>query len=106
MAELSEEQNLQIAEARKQALAQALEAFNKLDLDGSGAIERSEIQELVRSSASGMMNGEGNNDQKINEFIETFDTDGDGAVQKQEWLDFFGRLFDSVIQTGMESQAQ
>ena len=34
---------------------------------------------------------------KINEFLASFDTDGDGKIQKSEWLNFFGQLFDSVI---------
>ena len=38
---------------------------------------------------------------KINEFLASFDTDGDGKIQKAEWLQFFGNLFDSVIAAGL-----
>ena len=39
---------------------------------------------------------------KIKEFLDSFDTDGDGKIQKAEWLDFFGKLFDSVIAAGLQ----
>merc|ERR1712150_236263 len=94
---LTEEQKSQISQKRAEALAQAEEAFRKLDLDGSGEIERNELQELARSSGSAI--GGGEND--INDFINTFDTDGDGKVSLQEWLTFFGNMFDQVIAAGM-----
>ena len=33
--------------------------------------------------------------------MSTFDADGDGKIQKSEWLNFFGSLFDSVIEQGL-----
>ena len=94
---LTEEQKSTIAQKRAEALQQAEEAFNKLDLDGSGEIERNELEQLARSSASSMGGGESD----INDFIATFDTDGDGKVSRQEWLTFFGNMFDQVIAQGM-----
>ena len=38
---------------------------------------------------------------KIKEFLDSFDQDGDGKIQKAEWLAFFGNLFDSVISAGL-----
>ena len=38
---------------------------------------------------------------KIKEFLDSFDADGDGKIQKEEWLAFFGNLFDSVIAAGL-----
>ena len=93
----------QIATARAAALAQATEAFNKLDKNGDGEVDRSEICALA---GAGLPDGcdEDTKEKKIKEFLDSFDTDGDGKIQKQEWLDFFGTLFDSVIQAGLGGQ--
>ena len=40
--------------------------------------------------------------QKTKDFLDTFDTDGDGFIQKQEWLDHFAQLFDRTIQEGID----
>ena len=40
-------------------------------------------------------------EQKINEFIQTFDANGDGKVSLSEYLAFFGDLFESVISQGL-----
>ena len=40
---------------------------------------------------------------KIDQFIQIMDQDGDGKVQLNEWLDFCGNLFDSVIQAQVSS---
>ena len=40
--------------------------------------------------------------QKTKDFLDTFDTDGDGFIQKQEWLDHFALLFDRTIQEGID----
>ena len=69
------------------------EAFEKLDVDGSGELEREEITQL----AGQMGNFAGNEEErerKIDQFFKDFDTDGDGMISKQEWVDFFGRQFD------------
>ena len=39
--------------------------------------------------------------EKTNDFLDQFDEDGDGMIQKSEWLNFFGELFDSVIVQGL-----
>ena len=41
---------------------------------------------------------------KIKEFLDSFGADGDGKIQKSEWLAFFGNLFDSVISAGLGAQ--
>ena len=43
----------------------------------------------------------GGSEAEINQFISTFDTDGDGKVSKDEWLTFFGNMFDNVIAQGL-----
>ena len=90
----------QIATARAAALAQAEEAFKKLDANDDGEVDRNEICALA---GAGLPDGcdQETKDKKIKEFLDSFDTDGDGKIQKAEWLNFFGQLFDSVIQAGL-----
>ena len=97
---LDESQKQAIAAAKEQALSTALEAFKKLDINGDGEVDRSEIMALARSGQG--LPGGASSEEKINQFFETFDDNGDGKIQQQEWLDFFGNLFDSVISSGLE----
>ena len=103
MAELNEEQQATINQAREQALATALEAFNQLDVNGDGKVDRNEVAQLANAQVI-----EGANEdlkaQKIDEFFKSFDENGDGFIQREEWLNFFGKLFDSVIDKGLAGQ--
>ena len=50
------------------------------------------------------MSEEGNAKDKeadIEAFFATFDENNDGVVSLEEWLNFFGKLFDSVIAAGL-----
>ena len=99
---LSEADQASIATARAAALEQAAEAFAKLDLDGNGEVDRAEIMQLAEQG-QGLPDGSSAEakEAKIKEFLDSFDTDGDGKIQKAEWLAFFGQLFDSVISAGL-----
>lgn len=81
MAQLSQADQEQIATARAAALAQAEEAFNKLDLDGNGEVDRQEICQLA---GAGLPEGcdEATKNSKVQEFLDSFDADGDGKIQK------------------------
>ena len=104
---LSAEDQANIATARAAALATAEEAFNKLDLDGNGEVDRSEVQQLASQGVGLPDNADpAAREAKINEFFASFDADGDGKIQKSEWLNFFGSLFDSVIEQGLASGSQ
>ena len=99
---LSAEDQANIATARAAALATAEEAFNKLDLDGNGEVDRQEVQQLASQGVGLPDNADpAQREAKINEFFASFDADGDGKIQKSEWLNFFGSLFDSVIEQGL-----
>ena len=102
MASLSDADKANIAQAREAALAQAEEAFKKLDLDGNGEVDREEIMKLAEQG-QGLPDGASAEakEAKIKEFLDSFDQDGDGKIQKSEWLMFFGNLFDSVIAAGL-----
>ena len=97
--QLDDEQRQKIAEARQQALATALEAFNKIDINGDGEVDRSEVMALAKAG-TGLP--EDVSQAKIDEFFAQFDENNDGRIQRQEWIDFFGRLFDAVIAQGLD----
>ena len=90
-----------IAQARAEALRTAEEAFNKLDVNGDGTVTKEELQGLAASSTDGSGADASAITAKVQEFIDNFDQDGDGKVQKQEWLNFFGAMIDEVIATNM-----
>ena len=90
-----------IAAARADALRTAEEAFNKLDVNGDGTVTKEELQGLASASTDGSGADTAAVSAKVQEFIDNFDQDGDGKVQKSEWLQFFGAMFDSVIATAM-----
>ena len=99
---LSDADQASIAQAREAALAQAEVAFGKLDINGDGEVDRTEIMQLAEQG-QGLPDGSNQEakEAKIKEFLDSFDADGDGKIQKSEWLDFFGKLFDSVIAAGL-----
>ena len=103
MQALSQADQEQIAQARAAALTQAEEAFAKLDLDGNGEVDRTEICALAGQGLPDDCD-EATKNAKIQEFLDSFDQDGDGKIQKGEWLNFFGQLFDSVINAGLGGQ--
>ena len=37
--------------------------------------------------------------------MNTFDTDGDGKIQKSEWLGKMGQIFDAAVLAGLEAKA-
>ena len=102
MQNLSADDQAQIAQARQAALTTAEEAFNKLDINGDCEIDRDEVQKLAGEGA-GLPDGATaeQKEAQIQEFFASFDADGDGKIQKAEWLNFFGQLFDSVISQGL-----
>ena len=79
-----------IAQAREQALATAREAFAKLDSNGDGTVTKEELRGLASTSTDGLGADAATIESKLDEFVATFDADGDGKVQLNEWLEFFG----------------
>ena len=86
--------------ARESALKDAEMAYDKLDTNRDGAVDLIEVEKLVGQSES--IGGIGGGVQaKIDAFFKTFDTDGDVKVSKSEWLNFYTKLFDEVVKTGL-----
>lgn len=57
--------------------------FNEIDTDGSGDIDREEMKELMQSFADEL--GQEVSDEQIDKQIDELDTDGDGAIQLDEF---------------------
>ena len=98
---LTQEQKDEIATKRAEALKQAEDGYSKLDTNGDGVIDRDELKAMAKEAGQSLTGGQ--MEAKIDEFLSTFDQNNDGVVSKQEWLDFFGNLFDAVIAQGLSS---
>ena len=98
---LTQEQKDEIATKRAEALKQAEDGYAKLDTNGDGVIDRDELKAMAKEAGQNLTGGQ--MEAKIDEFLNTFDSNNDGVVSKQEWLDFFGNLFDAVIAQGLSS---
>ena len=99
MQNLTQEQQAVIAQKREEAIAEARQAYEKLDTNGDGHIDRDELK--AHATAAGAKLTGGQSDADIDTFFATFDANNDGVVSKEEWLTFFGNLFDEVIKKGL-----
>ena len=92
-----------IAQARKDAIAKAMLEFEKIDKDGNGQIDREEVESMFKNCITAEEGKEELLTTKINDLFKTFDANNDGVISQQEWIDFFGSVFDSVLQLGLAS---
>lgn len=82
--------------ARSEALRDASIAFENVDVNNDGEIDYGEAEKLIKSSSSldGMVD---NANSKVDAFFKSFDEDGDKKISKSEWLNFYGKLFDNIV---------
>ena len=90
--------NLEIA--RAEALRDAEIAFVNVDANGDGSISFSEAERLIKDSSS-ISETDDSTKTKVEAFFRSFDVDRDNSISKNEWLDFYGRLFDNIIEDGL-----
>ena len=67
--------------------------FNAMDANGNGEIDWNEALTYTKANSK-LLSGKQND---IQEFFDKFDTNKDGKVQREEWVDFYSKVFDSVI---------
>ena len=91
--------------AREKAIKDAEVAYDELDINGDGTVDFSEVEKLVSQSDS-IKGIAGDVQAKIDAFFKTFDTDGDVKISKSEWLNFYRKLFDDVVRTGLVDPGQ
>ena len=92
----TEQQLAEYTSGKNAALATAESSFSQLDTNGDGNIDK---KELATMAAQGMPANipKAAIEAKISNFLTEFDANDDGMVQKEEWLAYFGKMFDEVI---------
>ena len=86
--------------ARAEAMRDAEIAFVNIDANGDGTICFSEAERLIKD-ASILDKTADSNKTKLDAFFRSFDDNSDQSISKSEWLDFYGRLFDNIIENGL-----
>ena len=93
--------------ARADAMRDAAIAFEKLDTNSDGNIDLSEAEKLIEQQSNFM--GDDftvSAKTKLDAFFKSFDEDGDRNVSKKEWLRFYGRLFDDIVENNGSSRME
>ena len=96
----NEQDVIDLEVARESALKNAELAYDKLDNNRDGVVDLNEVKKLVGQSES-IRGIDGVDQAKVDAFFKTFDADKDAKVSKSEWLNFYSKLFDEVVKTGV-----
>ncbi|GMF15086.1 unnamed protein product [Phytophthora fragariaefolia] len=72
--------------SRHQALSPVAMLFRRLDEDGSGTVELSEMENVLRSCDIDV------SDEHLKELLQKYDYDHNGVLQKREFADLFARV--------------
>jgi len=89
------------SEQRQAALQEAMTAFKDFDVDGDGSISRQEVEKYVAQVFPGI--SAGYIEAQVDEFFATFDANQDGKIQVDEWMSFFGKLYDVEYEKQQEA---
>ena len=84
--------------ARAEALQNATLAFEELDVNGQGNLKYHEAEKLIRKISSSDSSLIGKHEDKVDAFQKSFDEESNQIISKNEWLSFYGKLFDSVTE--------
>ena len=90
------------SEQRQAALQEAMAAFKDFDVDGDGSISRQEVEKYVFQVFGSTLPAEAVKAQ-VDEFFTTFDANQDGKIQVDEWMSFFGKLYDAEYERQQEA---
>ena len=101
MDSLNEAERTEIAAGRVAALEQATKAFDDMDLNSDGEVTQREVLQAASPGASIPENLTGGDMEAVkkqfDEMFAQFDADGDGKIQKAEWVTKMGEVYDSVV---------
>lgn len=78
-------------------LSELSRIFNEFDLNKNGFIESKEVRAAVESIGAQSGIHQKVNQSEIDEFVQAADTDRDGRISRQEFIDFMANLFAPVI---------
>ena len=110
MDSLSEAERQEIAAGRVAALEQAEKAFNDMDINGDGEVTQHEVLQAASPGATIPENLTGGDleavKKQFDEMFLQFDADGDGKIQKAEWIAKMGEVFDNVVAGLIAARAQ
>lgn len=99
---LDDREKRELAESRLEALEKAGKAFDRIDINRNGEIERQEVSQMAKQGLGGLSRfahlDDVTREAKVDKFIQDFDSNHDGKIQRSEWLEFYGKLFDSVVE--------
>ena len=77
----------QILQIKSRSIDEYREAFDRLDLDGSGYIETAEVEQLLKAVYEGDVPAV-----EISAFTQLFDADGDGKISWDEFANTLGAV--------------
>ena len=87
------EAQAQIDTIRAETIASVVVQYEALDTNGDGSVDREELIAIARAQG-----GSHNVDEaQLAEFFTQFDANNDGKVSKDEWINFFGKMFDEAM---------